>query len=56
MTVISDISGHRVWDSRGRPTVKVDVQLKMGLWAAPLHLQVPHEGRAKELAAQRYKV
>ncbi|SCZ60174.1 hypothetical protein [Epibacterium ulvae] len=30
MTVISDIIGRRVWDSRSRPTVKVDVQLKNG--------------------------
>jgi len=30
MTVISDIIGRRVWDSRGRPTVEVDVQLKNG--------------------------
>lgn len=29
-TRISDIKGRRVWDSRGRPTVEVDVRLKSG--------------------------
>lgn len=38
MTVISDIIGRRVWDSRGRPTVEVDVKLangKLGRAIAP---------------------
>ncbi|MGB3507056.1 MAG: phosphopyruvate hydratase, partial [Xanthobacteraceae bacterium] len=29
-TRIADIKGRRVWDSRGRPTVEVDVRLKSG--------------------------
>ena len=30
MTAITSIKGRRVWDSRGRPTVEVDVQLESG--------------------------
>ncbi len=30
-TTIDRVQGRRVWDSRGRPTVEVDVVLKDGL-------------------------
>src|SRR5579864_879101 len=29
---IKSITGRRIWDSRGRPTVEVDVQLAGGAW------------------------
>ncbi len=31
MSVIKDVKGWRVWDSRGNPTVEVDVALKNGV-------------------------
>ena len=30
-TEISSVRGRRVWDSRGRPTVEVDVELESGV-------------------------
>ncbi|MFQ5935266.1 MAG: hypothetical protein ACE5LB_02505, partial [Acidiferrobacterales bacterium] len=30
-TTIANVIGRRVWDSRGRPTVEADVQLKSGV-------------------------
>ena len=32
MTAIRTINGRRVWDSRGYPTVEVDVVLENGAW------------------------
>jgi enolase len=31
-TGIRKITGRRIWDSRGRPTVEVDVELANGVW------------------------
>ena len=36
MTAITSVKGRRVWDSRGNPTVEVDVELENGV-IGPCH-------------------
>lgn len=47
MSRIKNVIGRRVWDSRGWPTVEVEVHLENGLLVAAWHRPGPHAGCTK---------
>ena len=49
MSYISEIFARQILDSRGNPTVEVDVLTDEGLWAVQQYQAVPVQGYMKQL-------
>ena len=53
MTAIAHVHGRQILDSRGNPTVEVEVRLEEGVAAGRPFLRVPRTGRTSGREARR---